>query len=107
MCSTSLPRPGEPSEERQERPCSWKGLTWIWHLVYIVYCLEVGGFLLFLPWFGIWDNNYLLYRYPLIRPIVANAFLKGAVVGVGIVNILIGIQEIASFKKSTKSHFPK
>jgi len=107
MCSTSLPRPGEPSEERQERPRSSKGLTWIWRLVYIVYCLEVGGFLLVLPWFGIWDNNYLLYRYSLIRPIVHNAFLKGAVVGLGIVNILIGIQEIASFKKSSKSYFPK
>jgi hypothetical protein len=107
MCSTSLPRPGEPSEERQERLRSRKGLTWIWHLVYIVYCVEVGGFLLVLPWFNIWDNNYLLYRYPLIRPIVANAFLKGAVVGLGIVNILIGIREIASFKKSSKGYFPK
>ena len=107
MRRTSLPRPGEPSEERQERPRSWKGFTWIWRLVYIVYCLEVGGLLLFLPWFGIWDNNYLLYRCPFLRPIVANAFLKGAVVGLGIVNILIGIQEIAGFKKGSKSYFPK
>jgi len=42
----------------------------------------------------IWDNNYLVYRYPDIRPLVANSFLKGAVIGLGIVNLIIGIQEI-------------
>ena len=107
MHSTSLSRPDEPSGEHQERQRSWRGHTWVWHLLYIVYSLEVGGFLLFLPWLNIWDHNYLVYRYPLIRPIVANAFLKGAVLGLGIVNILIGIQEIASFRKSCKSYFPK
>ncbi len=82
-------------------------MTWFWHALYIVYSLEVGVFLLFLPWLGIWDNNYLIYRFPVIRPVVANPFLKGAVLGLGIVNILIGIQEVVQFRKSCKSYFPK
>jgi hypothetical protein len=75
------------------------GRAWLWRILYILYCLEVGGFLLFLPWLGIWENNFLLYLYPQFRPIVSNSFLKGGVLGLGLVNIFIGIQEIVHFKK--------
>ena len=73
--------------------------SWFWRVLYIIYCLEVGGFLLFLPWLRIWENNFLLYQYPRLRPIVGNPFLKGAVLGLGLVNIVIGIQEIVQFKE--------
>lgn len=77
------------------------GFGWFWQVLYILYCLEVGIFLLFLPWMSLWDTNYLTYLYPDLRPIVANPYLKGAVLGLGIVNVLIGIQEIAQFKKDS------
>ncbi len=101
------PHPGEPNHQQREKFYSWRGFTWIWHLLYIIYSFEVGGVLVFLPWLGIWENNYLLYRYPNFRPLLANSFLKGAVLGLGIVNILIGIQEIASFKKNSRNYFSK
>jgi len=82
-------------------------MMWIWHILYILYSLEVGVFLLFLPWLGIWENNYLLYLYPKIRPVVANSFFKGAVLGLGIVNILIGLQEIAYFRKNSRGYFSR
>ena len=87
----------DPKTEGTKR--SRPGKAWIWRILYILYCLEVGGFLLFLPWLGIWENNYLLYQYPQLRPFVANSFLKGGVLGLGLVNILIGIQEVVQFKK--------
>lgn len=80
---------------------------WMWHIIYILYSLEVGILLLFLPWSAIWDNNYLLYLYPKFRPVVANPFLKGAVLGLGIVNILIGFQEIAQFRKNRRRYFSR
>jgi hypothetical protein len=81
--------------------------SWLWRLLYILYSLEVGIFLVFLPWLTIWDNNYLLYRYPDVRPVLSNAFLKGAVLGLGLVNIVIGIQEIGLFRRrSTRSLRP-
>ncbi len=93
-----------PDGETEGEPRTSPRRSWFWHVLYIMYCLEVGGFLLFLPWLGIWENNFLLYRYPKFRPFVANAFLKGAVLGLGLVNILIGIQEIVHFKRK---HFPR
>lgn len=95
--------PWDPDLEQRPKP----RLGWIWHILYIIYSLEVGVFLLFLPWLQIWDNNYLLYRYPGIRPIIANSFLKGAVLGLGIVNLLIGIQEVIDFRRNFRSYFSK
>ncbi len=74
----------------------------LWQTLYILYCLEVGAFLLFLPWLSIWDNNFLTYQYPGIQPVVANPYLKGAVVGLGIVNLAIGIREIVDFRKGSR-----
>ncbi len=94
----------DTSDSRNEqRPYIRAVMAWLWHVLYILYSLEVGVFLLFLPWLWIWENNYLLYLYPKLRPLIANSFFKGAVLGLGIVNILIGIQEIAYFRKTCRS----
>ena len=71
--------------------------------LYILLTLTFGASLLVLPWSSLWDNNYLLYLYPQIRLIVANPFFKGAVIGLGIVNIMIGFDEIGYFKRSSKN----
>jgi hypothetical protein len=107
MDLSTLSRPAEPNRQQGEKVYHWGGLSWIWHLLYIIYSLEVGLVLIFLPWLAIWDNNYLLYLFPHFRPLLANAFLKGAVLGLGIVNILIGIQEIVRFKKNSRNYFSK
>lgn len=77
----------------------------VFHVLYILYWLEVGVALLLLPWMSIWDNNYLLYLYPQFRPLVINPFFKGGVLGLGIVNILIGIHEVVYRKRSSKNIF--
>jgi hypothetical protein len=77
-------------------------LFWLQSALYVVYFFLVGVFLLCLPWMPIWENNYILYLYPRWRPLVANDFFKGAVLGLGIVNILIGIQEIIRIGKNLR-----
>ncbi len=79
-------------------------MAWIRRIFYILYSLEVGIFLLMLPWMAFWDNNFLVFYYPRIRPVVGNPFIKGAVLGLGIVNIMIAIHEISLLRKNVKSH---
>ncbi len=82
----------------------WKSL----YYVYVLATLELGVFLVSFPWKPSWENNYLLYLYPQIRPLVTNAFFKGFVVGLGIVNFIIGINEIVQIKNRWKSsHLPR
>jgi len=93
------------SLEHQQRLRSRPGFSWVWRILYALYSLEIGGFLMALPWLAMWDNNFLIFQYPSLRPIVTNSFLKGAVLGLGILNILIGIQEIVKLLKSIKRQF--
>jgi len=82
-------------------------LTLISNALFIVYFLIFGVALLFLPWSYNWENNYLLYLYPQIRPVIANPFFKGAVLGLGIADILIGINGIVHFKTTSKGFFSR
>ena len=76
--------------------------TLIFKILYIVFSLGFGVLLLNLPWQSYWENNELLYLYPQIRPLVSDSYFKGAVLGMGIADILIGIYEIAHFKRAPK-----
>jgi hypothetical protein len=71
-------------------------------ILYILYSLEIGYVLLLLPWRSVWEHNPILYLFPQIGPIVTSPFFKGAIVGLGIDNILIGFYEIIRLKSASK-----
>lgn len=55
--------------------------------------LLVGLILVVAPWTTLWDANYLLQPHPFLREVVLSAFTRGAVTGLGLVNILLALQE--------------
>src|ERR671912_1721726 len=85
-------------------------------IFYIVLCLEIGIVLTLLPWIpqgtlGLseWGNNYfLLYAarktgmYSL-QTVVASGWVRGAVTGVGLLNIGIAFWEIFHFRQTVRS----
>ncbi len=83
------------------KPCI-RTATLIFKVFYIVLSLGFGVLLLSLPWQSFWENNELLYLFPQIRPLVSDSYFKGAVLGLGIADILIGFYEIAHFKRAPK-----
>jgi hypothetical protein len=76
-------------------------------IIYILCSLGLGINLLWLPWQSIWENNYLLYIYPQLRPVITNPFFKGGVLGLGIANLIIGFYEIVRFKNTSKGCLPR
>jgi hypothetical protein len=75
---------------------------WIFKILYILFSLIGGVALVWLPWCGFWENNNILYILPQIRPVIANPYFKGAVLGLGLVNIALGIGEIARLLDAAK-----
>ena len=63
-------------------------------VIYMLYCFEVGLFLLIFPWLNLWDQNSLLTHLPEIRPIVLSNYFRGAVSGLGIANLVLGVVEV-------------
>jgi hypothetical protein len=68
---------------------------------YVFYCFEVGIFLIVAPWWlpQVWEQNYLYYLVPVLRPVFLSGYFRGGVSGLGIVNILLGISEVIHHEK--------
>lgn len=54
----------------------------------------MGLILAVAPWTSLWDANYLLSPHPLLRAVLLSAFTRGAVSGLGLVNIVLALHEI-------------
>ncbi len=84
-------------------------------IFYIILCFEIGIFLTVLPWWpqgmwGLsdWGNNYfLLYAArktsPTLQTVVASGWVRGAVTGVGLLNLGIAFWEIFNFKQTVRA----
>ncbi len=57
-----------------------------------------------LPWSGFWDRNYFITTWPPLRPIIMNNFVRGAVTGLGVVNLLVGLADLASLFAIRERH---
>lgn len=53
----------------------------------ILFCFELGIFLLLLPWTSLWEQNYFLYRYPSLSWWWLNYHLRGAISGLGLLDV--------------------
>lgn len=42
-----------------------------------------------------WERNYFMERLPLVHTIATNVFVRGAVSGVGVINLVAGFVELA------------
>ena len=64
-------------------------------LIFVAYFLEAGLLLLVLPWSAFWDRNYFAAAWPGLRAILTNNFVRGAVTGLGFVNLYAGFADLA------------
>lgn len=81
----------------QEQPQS-KWLHRVTSLLLIVFCLDLGLFLLIYPWTDSWGGNYFSWIGPMSwqpawHQIWTNGFVRGAVSGIGLLNIWIAVAE--------------
>ncbi len=65
--------------------------------IFILLSFEVGFFLIIVPWSMTWENNYFL-KMALLQGILMNPFVRGAVSGLGLVNIFLGLDEAWHFR---------
>ena len=63
-------------------------------LLLILSSLLVGAFLTFAPWTALWEANWLLHLWPGLRGPLESAFARGAVTGLGLVNLLIALDDV-------------
>jgi hypothetical protein len=95
---TSAPGPAIAPDPAAPRP----GPGWSQRLgsvLLIIICLELGLFLLIYPWSDGWSDNYFAWAVrgsiqPAWHAFWTNSFVRGAISGMGAVNLWIAVTEV-------------
>ncbi len=66
--------------------------------VFILLSIEVGLFLLMFPWSSLWEHDYFLTHVPALRGLLLSYYFRGALSGLGLVNIWAGLAEAWHFR---------
>jgi hypothetical protein len=66
--------------------------------------LEAGLLLILIPWSAFWDRNYFADMVPGLRPFITNNFVRGAVSGLGAVNLFAALSELAEIFSRPHGH---
>lgn len=84
-------------------------------IFYIILCFEIGIVLTVLPWvphgwWGLsdWGNNYFLLLASRkvgfgIQRFIASGWIRGAVSGIGILNLGMGVWELFNFRRTVRA----
>ena len=71
-------------------------------LLVVAYFLEVGLILILVPWSGFWERNYFTHMLPLADSFLSSPVVRGAVSGLGVINVVAGIADLASLLASRR-----
>jgi len=69
-------------------------------VVLLLIWLEVGLVLILVPWSELWETNYFLYQYPSLGLFVKNPYLRGAISGLGLINVFLALE---AFRRRTSA----
>lgn len=85
-------------------------------IFFIILCLLLGFSLMLSPWSSIWGENYLLAfvseksGLQIIQTAIVSPWVRGAVTGLGVLNLIIAFWEMGHFSQSVallKGQTPK
>ena len=75
-------------------------------LLLIAFFLEAGFALIVVPWSAFWDRNYFAQALPFVHDVITNNFVRGAVSGIGLINIVVGVRELVAMLLARQSDTP-
>ncbi len=94
------PKPAEQPQANVSRATVW--LHRLSLVIFVIFCIELGMVLAALPWTRVWSDNSLVAAHPSWRALLHDNFVRGAVTGVGLVDIWIGIWEAVHYRDPGK-----
>ena len=65
-------------------------------LFIVAFFFEIGFALIVVPWSSFWDRNYFAEAVPVLHAVITNNYVRGAVTGLGLLNLAAGLGELLS-----------
>ncbi len=77
-------------------------------LMGVALSIEIGLVLVVIPWSVFWERNYFAQLVPPLHSLITNHFVRGAVSGIGLVNLAVGLAELVSILagRAAPRHLP-
>ena len=75
-------------------------------LLLIVFFLEVGLVLAVAPWSSFWERNYFATALPMLHAVITSAYVRGAISGLGLVNLVAAAAELRSLLAARRMASP-
>ena len=66
----------------------------VFRILFILYCVEAGVFLVFVPWSTLWERHLLEVPFVGIRALGLHPFLRSALTGFGLVHLIWGVHDL-------------
>lgn len=87
----------EPPIPRPEPVARWYHK--LFAVFFAIFAIELGVFLVMVPWTGIWEKNSLARLLPEWYGVWISPYMRGAVSGVGLLNLWIALTEVMSLRR--------
>ena len=102
MMPVDPPRERMPPPQVNEEHAAPPAPRYRWYhkvsaVLFITLCLDVGLVLLIFPWTDYWDNFAAFVRP--WRPFIDNLYVRGAISGLGVVNLYISLGEVFRLRR--------
>lgn len=65
--------------------------------------LAIGVALILAPWLELWQANYFVYTYPALGLVVRSPYVRGAVTGLGVLDVLLSLEALREWTSAVAS----
>ncbi len=101
QAKTSLaePEPARLQDPGSEEPLWFRRIKLV---IFVMFSMWLGMILAVMPWLPVWADNNLINRLPHLRQFISYNFVRGAVSGLGLIDIWVGIWEAVHYREKKK-----
>jgi hypothetical protein len=93
MSLSPEPAPPQLEVEPPRRSRTWQSR--LLRICFVIFTFEIGAFLVVIPWMEeSWNLNAIQQLAPALQRIWIDPYFRGAITGLGLVNIYIACQEV-------------
>jgi hypothetical protein len=66
----------------------------LFRILFILYCIEAGTFLVLAPWSPVWDRTLIQISNELLRAVALHPLLRAAMTGFGLIHLVWGAHDL-------------
>jgi hypothetical protein len=74
------------------------------HVLLTLDVFLLGVMLVLVPWMGFWDHNFFLDKFPGLIPVILHPSVRGAVTGLGGLDLLLASSMLRGRANSVATH---